>query len=455
MVRPLRARSYVFTINNYTDDQCAFIKSTLVHNKRVKYLFIGKEIAPTTGTPHLQGFVHWTDARPKDAAMKDISPSRSFWIKPADGTPHESKKYCGKDGAWISVGTPPRVWSKDKVPEDEGGNVKPVPINTQLEDVKSAVMDGKRMTNLYDEHFPMMCRYRSGVMGLYDHNRMYVPKPKPTVYTLWGPTFCGKSEWVSRVFGLPSHDVYWATMNAGGKLWCGGYDQQVAFVIDEFNPYHMDVNFFKQLLDKYSCMLEAKGQQFPMTSKYIILTSNYDPSGWYRDPFIENQADDLNYNAVQRRLGTVMKFVNVWPKDNPAAQILYSCGHPEPVIPELQSAPPSIASSISDGNNNNNNNNSNLPGFHLICTYCDDDDCRGCGPVDLSPTHSRVTPPDSSIIPACFARKKFKPVQEKAIRFAKNPYVALEAYCDDDDDEEELEDYFDASDADFIDDDDN
>lgn len=46
---------FCFTLNNYTEDEFnAF--STEDFCGKFKYFIVGKEVCPTTGTPHLQGF---------------------------------------------------------------------------------------------------------------------------------------------------------------------------------------------------------------------------------------------------------------------------------------------------------------------------------------------------------------------------------------------------------------
>jgi len=47
-------RNWVFTLNNYTDDDIDRLANPY---EQVKYIAYGKEIAPTTETPHLQGYL--------------------------------------------------------------------------------------------------------------------------------------------------------------------------------------------------------------------------------------------------------------------------------------------------------------------------------------------------------------------------------------------------------------
>jgi len=47
-----RYRHIVFTLNNYSQNEYL----ALLNNEYIRYVVIGKEICPSTGTPHLQGY---------------------------------------------------------------------------------------------------------------------------------------------------------------------------------------------------------------------------------------------------------------------------------------------------------------------------------------------------------------------------------------------------------------
>lgn len=54
---PLRA--WVFTINNYTPEDESAVLALASQEGKIKRMAVGKEVAPTTGTPHLQGYVRF------------------------------------------------------------------------------------------------------------------------------------------------------------------------------------------------------------------------------------------------------------------------------------------------------------------------------------------------------------------------------------------------------------
>lgn len=63
-----RVRNWCFTLNNYTEGDIEMLKSL----KDCKIMF-GKEEAPTTGTPHLQGFIMFKNPRTL-VGLKRINP---------------------------------------------------------------------------------------------------------------------------------------------------------------------------------------------------------------------------------------------------------------------------------------------------------------------------------------------------------------------------------------------
>ena len=71
-----RSRGFCFTINNPVDD-------TLPQTWPYEYLVYQKEEAPTTKTPHLQGYVYFKSARTL-AQMKKLD-AGAHWIA-AKGT---------------------------------------------------------------------------------------------------------------------------------------------------------------------------------------------------------------------------------------------------------------------------------------------------------------------------------------------------------------------------------
>lgn len=86
-----KSRAWIFTLNNYTPKQVLLIKAL-----ECKYLVFGFEKAPTTGTPHLQGFVYWNSPKTKRATIKLLCEA-TVRCKSKSATFIQASNYCKGD----------------------------------------------------------------------------------------------------------------------------------------------------------------------------------------------------------------------------------------------------------------------------------------------------------------------------------------------------------------------
>lgn len=93
----LRTRNWCFTINNYhTNDDCChdYLQFLDFYNEDyVTYIVLGYEEAPTTGTPHIQGFMHLSQPATKKCLIKKY-PYTSF--ESMKGSYRQASDYCKK-----------------------------------------------------------------------------------------------------------------------------------------------------------------------------------------------------------------------------------------------------------------------------------------------------------------------------------------------------------------------
>jgi len=81
-------RAFTFTLNNYTEDDYNYL-----NNLDTRYSIIARESAPTTGTPHLQGYLYFKNQRSLNSLKKQF-PSCHWEIAHADT--ETNQKYCKK-----------------------------------------------------------------------------------------------------------------------------------------------------------------------------------------------------------------------------------------------------------------------------------------------------------------------------------------------------------------------
>ena len=99
---------WAFTLNDYTPEEEQKLVGALTPQTAV-YAIVARKRAPTTGTPHLQGFVHLRRHQRFDAVKKLLDTPRVH-LEPARGTDQENRDYCRKDGdVVLEVG---KTWSR-------------------------------------------------------------------------------------------------------------------------------------------------------------------------------------------------------------------------------------------------------------------------------------------------------------------------------------------------------
>lgn len=95
-----RSYAYCFTINNYTNDDCAQV---ILLSDIARYTLVGFEVGEQ-GTPHIQGYAYFTNALSRSSLSKKIDRAS---IRKAKGTPEQNYDYCTKDGDYWESGEIP------------------------------------------------------------------------------------------------------------------------------------------------------------------------------------------------------------------------------------------------------------------------------------------------------------------------------------------------------------
>lgn len=104
-----RSRGFCFTLPNYLPEEEESLHQQLGRVDGV-YLITGREVCPTTGTPHIQGYVHFPNARAWSAVRRIFSTAIGHdrcHIENARGSPGDNRTYCSKGGDFRELGTCP------------------------------------------------------------------------------------------------------------------------------------------------------------------------------------------------------------------------------------------------------------------------------------------------------------------------------------------------------------
>lgn len=263
-----KARSYCYTKNNYTQEEVEAIKAI-----ESTYHVIGFEIGES-GTPHLQGYIHFKNARSFKAVHKELFNAH---IEPTKGTPEQASEYSKKDGEYWEQGECPKQGKR-----------------TDVELVREEINNGNGMrgvvriaTNL------QQIKMAEAILKYEEPQRNW----KPHVTWCFGATATGKSKYAHEVFsGL---DFFRKTSNQG--KWWDGYDAHQNVIIDDIDSKTMPYKCLLDLLDRYACVIECKGGTRQFLAKNIIVTTSRHPADMFR-------GEDQYGRELLRRLDRILEF---------------------------------------------------------------------------------------------------------------------------------------------------
>ncbi len=242
--RPRKSKHWCFTINNYTSDDIPV-------SDQIQYIILGKEICPTTGTPHYQGYVCFK-TQLRLTQVSKIMPRACCAIKYKDSTPQQSADYCKKDGDYEEHGTLPLT--------KEQSTMK------RWDDARESARHGDFEAIPSD----MLIRYYHSFKRYYQDNPVKPSRLKKRE-NLWilAPTGYGKS-WYARE---KYPDIYDKPPNK----WFIGYRGEETILCDDFGPnqcWYLGW-YLKRWADIYAFPMESKGGGKSIRPKHIIVTSQY------------------------------------------------------------------------------------------------------------------------------------------------------------------------------------
>nr|WPR18737.1 MAG: replication polyprotein [Crogonang virus 101] len=261
-----QAYSWCFTHNNYTDEDINFWQ-----NINCRFIIYGKEIAPTTGTPHLQGFIMFSTNK-RFNTLKKLFP-KDVNFRACNGSPQQNITYVSKNGELYERGERPKQGRR-----------------TDLDEVRNAALDGGM--RYVSSHFNYQQIRVAREFLTYNENQR---ESKPLVEWFWGPSGTGKTR---TAIELMPEDRW----TSGKSLkWWDGYDAHKNVLIDDFRGDFCTFHELLRILDRYEYRVECKGGSRQLLANHIIITSPYKPCQAY-----PNLTEHLS--QLLRRIDIVREF---------------------------------------------------------------------------------------------------------------------------------------------------
>lgn len=243
-----KSRAFVFTLNNY--DQKDLDRLCNPDGLQYRYIIFGQEIAPTTGTRHLQGFVYFKNPRYQSGVRKLFK----WWITVSKDNKNyykEAIEYCKKDEKFYEWGEPPNQGDRtdlDSIAEEiinNGARIRDIAINGNYQQLRWAETCSR-----------------------------YVEPPfrrDQEIIWIYGKAGSGKTR---LVYDLEDHDNIWKW---NGNKWFDGYDGHKVVLLDDYRQDVLDTVFVLNLLDIYPMRVEVKGGFRPLVCVKIYITCVHEP----------------------------------------------------------------------------------------------------------------------------------------------------------------------------------
>lgn len=276
-------RNVMFTDFDVSEEH----QADLLSNDRFSYIVFQKEIAPSTGREHLQGYAELFVQTRFSLVKKQFGDG--VHLEARKGSQKQAIKYCTKEA------------SRCQEPKTSG-EPKKQGKRSDLLSVRDAVMEGKTDLELYEDDtcFAPMLKYRGGIREFRNMLRMKDRQiAGKEVYVYWGAAGAGKTRKVWE--DNPEENIF---VKPAGK-WFDGYHGQEVVLIDDFTGKDdLEMGMLLKILDRYPMSVPVKGSFTYWGAKKIYITSNLSPDEWYPLATVEQHA------ALRRRMTKLVKFSN-------------------------------------------------------------------------------------------------------------------------------------------------
>lgn len=278
-----RARNWVFTINNFTEEDIEQVNRL---KKECKAIIAEKEHCNGEGTPHIQGYVSFNERIYRNQLSRWLPRA---YLEIAKGGWKENWRYCSKER---------------NVFIEEGHKLTDYQCKGSV-DFQTMYEDMKRMTPAeFEDTYPKFwVMHRDKVMSVMIQHAMSKVRdfegdlPEKN-WWIWGVAGVGKSRWAA------SNGTYNEIFKKNFNKWWDGYDLlSTKFVILEDYPCVPQGNVLVQHMkiwgDRYPFEAECKGSHLMVEPRrfFLIVTSNYPIERCF-----ENEEDIL---AIKRRFHQV------------------------------------------------------------------------------------------------------------------------------------------------------
>ncbi len=316
-----KGRGWTVVINNFSAEDREKLERIYTNGlvgarserTRCDYLIYQLERGDNTGTPHVQGYLHFSAPVTLRSILQSLQRNSGALVasvRIANGSAQQNKDYCSKDDT--------RIEGPDSGPHEFGEMPRERGKRRDLSILIGLVKDGAKRSKCYDTEPVAMLQYCNGINQMFKHYSKH-RQHKTHVVWMWGPPGSGKtraahtyydglSEEARTQIDAAEHERYYIK-SCDNKWWCG-YDGQPIVILDDLRPDSaFSFPFLLLLFDRYPLMMESKGGQVSFISHYIIVTSPVNPVVFYSRLLQANKVlPEEDPMQLYRRIDEVKQF---------------------------------------------------------------------------------------------------------------------------------------------------
>lgn len=280
------SRAFTFTLNNYTPEELRRVEH---YPEWIRWIGYGKEVAPTTQTPHLQGFVYtWDPVR----LTKFKGFLRRAHIEVQRGSFEENETYCNKDKDWTEYGERPQQGRRN----DILGMKRRLDQGTSLDEL----MEDEAFFSTAVRNERALRKYEETQRG---KKLRAQPRAVPRVYLLQGESGHGKTPTIKKLHG---HESVYSVFSTKCP-WYDGYRGEPVIVFEDIDSSTAPpIKHFKDICDGYPIQVPIKGGATWCMPTHVYVTSNESPAFWY-------PGQDKHYQAIENRFDEIWDFKKEYP----------------------------------------------------------------------------------------------------------------------------------------------
>jgi len=264
--------------NNYDDSSWVSIQQL-----GCDYYVVGREVAPSTGTRHLQGYLYFKNARSVTALRKKLLGAH---IEIANGDAESNRVYCTKeDPDFVEYGEMPA-----------GGSAS-LEKAREAKAARNAILMMGNLTSLVTSGELSL----SQVPLIHKARMILAAETEPYSHTdvrglwLYGKPRTGKSRY--------ANDTYPDAYRKGQNKWWDGYRGQEAVILDDLDSPTLG-HHLKLWLDRYPVQAECKNGHVNLRHKVFVITSNYTPEELFDCPImaeaIRERCKFMHFGALEQ-----------------------------------------------------------------------------------------------------------------------------------------------------------